>query len=286
MAGVELPPPIPRDRLAEACREAAAEHRVQPAMVEKDYYLTRLIAALAAELQDGVLLKGGTLLSKVDLGFKRMSEDVDLVLPGARSPHKRENSKRMNALRDALVRVGSAVGIEIPFRDGQREHGASHVTWSTRYESDFGPQQILVEATIRPVLRPPRRVGLGQVLVREPRFEAHCWALDEMEARAEKVRAAFTRRAIRDYYDIDQLDRAGKDFTSPELVALIDAKLAEVGADPIARQAPAFGMTETDRKSLGRAAHAELPSVLRVDDPPFDFEAMLRRFDELWSRLH
>jgi hypothetical protein len=29
------------------------------------------------------LLKGGTLLSKVDLGFRRMSEDVDLVFPGA-----------------------------------------------------------------------------------------------------------------------------------------------------------------------------------------------------------
>jgi predicted nucleotidyltransferase component of viral defense system len=285
MTSVELPPLIPRERLADACREAAAEHGVQPATVEKDYYLTRLIAALSGEPQDGVLLKGGALLSKVDLGFKRMSEDVDLVLPGVPSPHKRENAQRMNALRRDFLGVAGPVGVEVPMRHGEREDRDRHVIWEARYDSEFGPQRIIVEATIRPVLRPPRRVRLEQLLVTEPAFEAHCWALDELEARAEKVRAAFTRRAIRDYYDLDQLDKAGKDLASPDFVAVIDDKLAERGAAPIARQPAAFGMTESDRKALGRAAHAELPSVLRIDDAPFDFEATLRRFDELWSRL-
>jgi hypothetical protein len=50
MSTVELPPLMLRDRLADACREVAGEQRVQPAAVEKDYYLTRLISALAAEL--------------------------------------------------------------------------------------------------------------------------------------------------------------------------------------------------------------------------------------------
>ena len=67
--------------LADLCREVAATESVQPVTVEKDLYLTRLIWALAQELGDGLLLKGGTLLSKVDLGFRRMSEDVDLVIP-------------------------------------------------------------------------------------------------------------------------------------------------------------------------------------------------------------
>jgi predicted nucleotidyltransferase component of viral defense system len=129
MPSVELPPLIPRERLADACREAAAEHGVQPATVEKDYYLTRLIAAVAGEREDGVLLKGGTLLSKVDLGFKRMSEDVDFVLPGVPSRHKRENAQRMNALRRDFLRVAGRVGVEVPMPHGEREDRDRHVIW-------------------------------------------------------------------------------------------------------------------------------------------------------------
>ncbi len=70
----DLPQLIERGRRADLCRETAARERVQPAMVEKDYYLTRLIWALAQVLGTGALLKGGTLLSKVNLGFFRMSE--------------------------------------------------------------------------------------------------------------------------------------------------------------------------------------------------------------------
>ena len=68
---------------------------------------------------------------------------------------------------------------------------------------------------MRQPLRPPRRAPLSQLL-NDPQVgdyrEAYCWALDADEARAEKVRAAFTREAIRDFYDLDQLLQAGKDF--------------------------------------------------------------------------
>ncbi|RPI61865.1 MAG: hypothetical protein EHM50_04970, partial [Lysobacterales bacterium] len=157
---LELPARIPRDRLADACREAAAEHSVEPATAEKDYYLTRLITALAEELGESALLKGGTLLSKVDIGFNRMSEDVDLVLPGTPDTRKRSNAKRMDLLRNALVRVHEVVGVEVPLPHGERADRDSHVLWEVRYESEFGPQRIFVEATMRPVLRPARRVRL------------------------------------------------------------------------------------------------------------------------------
>jgi predicted nucleotidyltransferase component of viral defense system len=78
---VELPPPPDPTLLADACRDAAARHRVQPAAAEKDFHATRLIWAIAQVVGDRALLKGGTCLSKVDLGYRRMSEDVDLVVP-------------------------------------------------------------------------------------------------------------------------------------------------------------------------------------------------------------
>ena len=61
-----------RELLAELCLETAASEGGLPFAVEKDFYLTRLIWALAQELGDRLLLKGGTLLSKVDLGYRRM----------------------------------------------------------------------------------------------------------------------------------------------------------------------------------------------------------------------
>lgn len=164
MPTVELPALIPRDRLADACREVAGEQRVQPAAVEKDYYLTRLITALAEEIGGGILLKGGTLLSKVDLGFNRMSEDVDLVLPGTPDGHKRSNAKRMDVLRSALLRVRGPVGVDVPMQHGERQDKDSHVLWEVRYDSEFGPQRIIVEATIRPVMRPATSRGARSAL--------------------------------------------------------------------------------------------------------------------------
>ncbi|HEY6555898.1 MAG TPA: hypothetical protein VI072_01440 [Polyangiaceae bacterium] len=64
----------------------------------------------------------------------------------------------------------------------------------------------------------------------------------------------------------------------------MDAKLAELGAPALANQSPAFGKTASERATLLRAAREELPTVLRIDDPPFDLDAMLARFDALWGQ--
>ena len=205
MAALDLPPAIPPDELADRCREIAVLARVQPFVVEKDYYLTRLIWALAEILGGGALLKGGTLLSKVDLVFQRMSEDVDLVLPGVPATARLPNARRMDGVRDALKRVAGIAGIRVRFPHGERSERDAHVRWELPYNSEFGPQFIVVETTIRPVLRPERRVALKQLLPSGDLEGAYCWALDELEARAEKVRAAFTRRVVRDYYDLQML---------------------------------------------------------------------------------
>jgi hypothetical protein len=47
------------------------------------------------------------------------------------------------------------------------------------------------------------------------------------------VRAAFTREAIHDLYDLEQLAQASADLSSPQFIQLVDAKLAELDA-PVA----------------------------------------------------
>src|SRR5688500_14258373 len=98
---VSLPRLPDPELLADLCREAAACEGILPFAIEKDFYLTRLIWTLAQLCGDRLLLKGGTLLSKVDLGYRRMSEDVDLVIPWAGSRrHRGINASETNRVRD------------------------------------------------------------------------------------------------------------------------------------------------------------------------------------------
>jgi len=111
--------------------------------------------------------------------------------------------------------------------------------------------------------------------------EAYCWALDADEARAEKVRAAFTREAIRDYYDLDQALQAGQDFETEEFKNLVDQKLAESKAPSLSAQTQSFGLTSARRQALDLQIQKELRAVVRANAEPFDLDAMQTRFNEL-----
>lgn len=284
---MSLPRLPARGLLADLCREAAARERVQPQLVEKDFYLTRLLWALGQHFGDTLLLKGGTLLSKVDLGFFRMSEDADFVLPGEPSSQRRANAARMHAVRDALKLIAPAVGMTVLFPAGEASERSAHCVWQLDHPSEFGKQGLRLEVSIRPVLRPSRAVKLGQLLD-DPLLGdwtgATCFALDPHEARAEKVRAAFTREAIRDFYDLERLRVMGADFSSKPFVKLVDQKLAELGAPALANQARSFGLVGRRRAAVQRSMERELAAVLRADAPAFDLDAMVAHFDELWRR--
>lgn len=276
----ELPPRLDADELAERCREVAGREKVQPALVEKDYYLTRLLWALGQRFGRQLLLKGRTLLSKVDLGFLRLSEDADLVMPVRPSKNRGANMKRLNQIRDALAELEQLIGAKRRFPGGDDFDRGSHRVWALDYASHFGAQSIQLEVSLREALQPAREVLLSQLL---EKTDARCWALAASEARAEKVRAAFTREAIRDFYDLDRLDQTGADLTSKAFVALVDAKLAELGAPPLADQRTVFRLDPRRMKRLRISLNAELPAVLRADAPKFDLDQMLTRFATKWG---
>ena len=284
---VTLPKLPERGLLADLCREAAARERLHPQLIEKDFYLTRLLWALGQVFGEELLLKGGTLLSKADLGFLRMSEDADLVLPGTPSTARLTNVRRMHRVRDALKEIAPAVGLVARFPAGELFEKAAHGLWQLDYASEFGPQGIKLEVTIRPLLRPAREVVLRQLLVDPLAGDARgakCFALDAAEARAEKVRAAFTREAVRDFYDLDQLHAAGVDLSSPAFIKLVDAKLAELRAPPLAEQVKSFALDKDRRRAVEAGLARDLSGVLREGAPAFHLDKMLARVDRLWRK--
>ena len=285
---VVLPELPSRELLTDLCKETADRERVTPAAVEKDLFLTRLIWALAQVFEEKLLLKGGTLLSKVDLGYHRMSEDVDMVLPlEGRGDYQPANARAMNKVRDALKVVAPNVGVTFSHPDGERSAKHSHVIWTLDYPSPFGAQGILVEVSRRPVLRPARRARLGQLL-EDPlagNYEgAYCWALDAREAHAEKVRAACTRNLGRDFFDLGLLVKTKADLSSGEFRALLDAKLAELQQPPLSDHSTLFLMTDKRRVEIEASLRKDLPAVVRLDEPHFDLDEVLQLFERRWHR--
>jgi predicted nucleotidyltransferase component of viral defense system len=286
-------PPLPRRQvLSDACRQEAAHQRLDPLVVEKDFYLTRLIWALAQERGPRLLLKGGTCLSKCDLGYHRMSEDADFVIPWASgTSHRGTNAYHTNQVREALRAIAPEVGVALRAFDGERFDRASHIIWTATYASELSPNHmgsILIEVAMRPVLRPAREARLDHILsgpLMDDYTDAMCWALDAAEVRAEKVRAAYTREepAIRDFYDLDLFRQLVVDMSSDNFRGLVDAKLIEVGRGTLAEQPTQFGLTTRQKQQLQRDIPRLLVPVLRATEPPYDLERTLRFYDRLWG---
>lgn len=88
----------------ETVRAAADHHGMLPELVRKDYWVTRVLRAIATDSNhDGtVVFKGGTSLSKGWKLIDRFSEDIDLLLSGPAFgpvPSKPDREKQFKKLR-------------------------------------------------------------------------------------------------------------------------------------------------------------------------------------------
>src|SRR4051812_23040670 len=79
-------PPQPPDfhgdprRFLVALRAAEAQTGFGARLIEKDYYCSLALQALAVAFDQGLVFKGGTSLSKVHAEFFRLSEDLDFAV--------------------------------------------------------------------------------------------------------------------------------------------------------------------------------------------------------------
>ena len=66
---------------AAAITETAERHSLSEQVVEKDYFITEVLRTVCSHYGDKVIFKGGTSLSKGWDLIRRLSEDVDLLVP-------------------------------------------------------------------------------------------------------------------------------------------------------------------------------------------------------------
>lgn len=92
--------------------ETAADRlRLDPAVVEKDYWVTQVLRSLAVHHAAEFLFKGGTSLSKGFGLIERMSEDIDLLIVPL---HGESNSERSARLKGLALDVAGDLSLAPP----------------------------------------------------------------------------------------------------------------------------------------------------------------------------
>src|SRR4051794_39831734 len=109
--------------------EAALELGINPAFVEKDWYVVQLIGIIMRTDLYGpqVIFTGGTALSKAHRLLQRFSEDIDfrLILPHSTSLSRGQHRNLLSRIRERLREV-----IVPLFPDGA-------VSWKSRDENRY-----------------------------------------------------------------------------------------------------------------------------------------------------
>jgi predicted nucleotidyltransferase component of viral defense system len=227
----------------EAVRFTAAQTGFVPRLIEKDYFCTVVLECLSASAAE-LVFRGGTCLAKIHAEFYRLSEDLDFVIP---TPLDASRSHRSRLAARSKRAVGT-IGREVPgVRIITALTGASD---SSQYTAVLGYTSLLstreemlkIEIGLREPLLRAAMPGEARTLLLDPISNAPVVpvlavaCLSRAEAMAEKLRAAMSRReaAVRDFYDVDHaVRRLSFRVNDPELLALVRAKLAVPGNDPV-----------------------------------------------------
>lgn len=145
---------------------------LRPAFIEKDYYVTEALRAIAQAAGNKVIFKGGTSLSKGWSLIQRFSEDIDLFLdPQAFEPPlgAKAIDRELKKLRDSIIESGQVTFL----KDESKTFGGSGRNDWFAYDQKFGGQgevagRILLEAGIasgrQPIVTMELQSYLGQFL--------------------------------------------------------------------------------------------------------------------------
>ncbi|HNV87172.1 MAG TPA: nucleotidyl transferase AbiEii/AbiGii toxin family protein [Candidatus Omnitrophota bacterium] len=268
------PSPSRQAHLDTAAFQAAVERTAhdfdfRPALVEKDYFCSLILEAVAPPNVSWVF-KGGTCLSKIYADFYRLSEDLDFCIPVQETTKRQERRRLIEPAKKIVTALPDKVpGVEIEEPLEGRNESTQYIA-AMRYRSVITGdwEKVKVEIALRePLFRPAvamnartlaRNVFTGTDLI--PPFPVR--VIDLTEALAEKVRAALSRLepAIRDFFDIQYaMENLNLQVDTPDFLELLKKKLAIPGTGPVQ-------LTRDRYNALEQQRLMELAAVLRGPD--------------------
>lgn len=133
-----------KSEFIEYIRAAADYYGVNPALIEKDYYVTLFLSKVSKEIP-GVIFKGGTSLSKCYKLIDRFSEDIDLTLD---VEHFTQSQKR--AANKAIAKVCADIGLVLINEDeilSRRDYNCFNVAYPITFVSQVLKSELKVEMT-------------------------------------------------------------------------------------------------------------------------------------------
>lgn len=259
-------------------RAAADSKKQRSAIVEKDYYLTRALHALATSHAGEFIVKGGTSLSKGWNLLERFSEDLDILVRSEAGWGASKRDTRLKALRDTIA---NAKGLTFDSKD-KRTRAETGVSRSAVYGYDSVTsdvpglgRNILFEAGYRgsadaAVKKPIRSVVAeyakekGQDSLAEDLRGFEIELQDLRRTFVEKlfaIHAAYTKELannrMRHYYDLSRLCGLPEieSYVGTDAYRMCVADVKRICQESFADQAvpdgdsfkdsPAFKMTET-----------------------------------------
>lgn len=135
-----------KEMFEQAVLKTAEFLNIEPAIIEKDYYVTLFLRELS-EKRDDIVFKGGTSLSKCYGIIKRFSEDIDLNVKGENKPTEGE--------RRALKRDIESVIDKLSFRlandseiFSRRDFNKYLIEYPVTLGASYLKSQIIVETAV------------------------------------------------------------------------------------------------------------------------------------------
>jgi len=272
--------------------DRAAEWQLRPEVVEKDYVLGWLLAAVSShlELQSLWIFKGGTCIKKTYFETYRFSEDLDFTL----LPEATYSEVGILVQLQNIVRLAAEMsGIEFPVdhvRVLSRRNKAGQPTFQGRvyyrgplqrtptYAAvifDITNQERIVATPVRRTIFHPYTDDLPSELA------VQCYALEELLA--EKTRALYERTRPRDLYDVvylleNCLDAIDLSATRDIFVAKCEYKGLH---SPSSQELLTIVQSNEELRAewANMLAH-QLPNLPVIDDMVMRFESLIGWIDQ------
>jgi uncharacterized protein len=226
-------------------RNVTQSRKVQQSIVEKDYALSYLLAAVSATegLKDNLILKGGTALKKLYFPDYRFSEDLDYSTRTI-GPIQQIDTYMESATRWMVECLNERGPFQVNFEQLvlKKPHPGDQIAYIVRVQFPLHHQplcRLKLEITIdEPILALTENRPVLHDFEEDFSAQVHGYSL--LEITAEKLRALLQSKArlhergwgasrvCRDYYDLWNLLRH-PGIISSNLLSLLDKKCAVRG---------------------------------------------------------